>query len=67
MVLAVAEDTETKIQTKKPKIYYNMANTIFAIGCMSYKCYGDKKECYTIIISVYLSNLSDSLLGQNSN
>ena len=42
VVLVVAGDTETKQQTK-PKIYYNMANAIFAMGCTSYKCYGDKK------------------------
>ena len=39
----VAGDTETIIQQTKPKIYYNMANAIFAMGCTSYKCYGYKK------------------------
>lgn len=64
VVLVVARDTETKIQQTKPKIYYNMANAIFAMGCTSYKCYGDKKYD---TISVYSSNLPDSLSGQNSN
>lgn len=43
VVLVVAGDTETKIQQTKPKMHYNMANAIFAMGCTSYKCYGDKK------------------------
>lgn len=43
VVPVVAGDTETIIQQTKPRIYYNMANAIFAMGCTSYKCYGYKK------------------------